>query len=244
MKKIVIFLIISLTPIFCFTQEAKTDKEAIIDLINAEVKAYLEHDFELWSFCWLHEPYVHHNYTTSSYYKGLQGWDALKNSITTEFQSLPNPDFKVEKSDFNVQVMGNMAIANFKETYRNLTDNAKDVWVANNNAVFEKQGDEWKIVGYNIVNETTFKATDYDVMANLNLAGNMLMEMNKTDEALRVFDLCMEIQPESCEKYNKLGEVFMNMGKEELARQYFKKCLIIEPKNEVAIGKIEQIEEE
>lgn len=244
MKKLIIISAFSLLPIICFSQAEKSDEEAIIDLVNTEVSAYLQHDFEAWSACWLHQSYVHHNYTTSSYHEGLQGWEALKNSTANEFKALPDPNFKVEKTNFKVTVFENTAFASFNEIYKNLTADEKDVWTAINNAVFEKQNDEWKIVGYNIVNQTTFNATEYDVMANLNLAGNMLMEMNKTNEALRVFDLCMEIQPESCEKYNKLGEVFLNMGKEDLARQYFKKCLIIEPKNEVAIGKIEQIDEE
>ena len=241
-KQYLILVFALITYSLAYGQSISPDEKAIIDLVKAESKAYLQHDFDTWSSYWIHEPYTHHNYTTSSYHKRLLSWDELQRSCKEEFKALPNPNFDIEKSDFKIQVFGNTAIANFKETYLNLTSNDKDVWNANNNAFFEKKDGEWKIVGYNIVNETTFKASDYDVMANLNLVGNMLMDMNKTEEALRVFDLCMEIQPESCEKYNKLGEVFMNMGKEELARQYFKKCLIIEPKNEVAIGKIGQIE--
>ncbi|MCG8699777.1 MAG: nuclear transport factor 2 family protein [Bacteroidales bacterium] len=241
MKSLIGICILTLLCICINGQDVTNDEEAIINLITCETEAYLNHNYDDWAANWAQTPYAHHVYTTSSHHQGLNGWEEMKTAFRDEFSTPVDPNYTIEKDEFNIHINGNTAVANFTEHYFAKGPVKTEKWSAKNNAMFEKVDGEWKIVGFNIVNQTTFKASEYDVWANLNLAGNMLLEMEDKESALKVFELCFEIQPEGCQKYNKLGEVFLNMGKTEVAKQYFNKCLIIEPQNEYASNKLKEI---
>lgn len=243
MKALVTFLLLSFACCIYGQPDSMSDECAIESVIQAEVDAYLKHDFENWSQQWVRNEQSRHYYTTRNYHLGLEGWTKMEERFKKEFAAEQQEGFFIEKYDFDIEVHGGIALVSFKEKYTSVRENTSKVWYAKNNAILSKIDGKWKIQSFNIVNQTAFEPSEYDVMANLNSAGNMLLELKKEEDAIKVFELCTELNPRSCREYNRLGEVYLNMGKKDLAIEYFKKCLILEPENDHASEVIVELEE-
>ena len=69
----------------------------------------------------------------------------------------------------------------------------------------------------------------------INSAGYRLMGQNKLTDAIRVFQLNVELYPKSWNVYDSLGEAYMNHGDKDLAIQNYQKSLELNPKNRGAV---------
>lgn len=78
---------------------------------------------------------------------------------------------------------------------------------------------------------------------SINSLGYQLVGQRKLDEALRIFQLNVQLHPDSWNAYDSLGEAYMNLGDKELAIQNYQKSLDLNPKNagaEKALKKLKQ----
>lgn len=66
----------------------------------------------------------------------------------------------------------------------------------------------------------------------LNNLGYNLLRNDKTDEAIEVFKLNVEMFPESANVYDSLGEAYLKSGNKDLAIANYKKSVELNPKNE------------
>lgn len=81
-----------------------------------------------------------------------------------------------------------------------------------------------------------------DVESQINGFGYELMGVKMTDIALQMFQLNVELFPESSNVYDSLGEAYMNTGENELAIKNYKKSLELDPDNANAAEMIRRIE--
>jgi CubicO group peptidase (beta-lactamase class C family) len=65
----------------------------------------------------------------------------------------------------------------------------------------------------------------------INSTGYRLMGQNKLADAIRIFQLNVELYPKSWNVYDSLGEAYMNRGDKELAIQNYEKSLELNPQN-------------
>lgn len=90
------------------------------------------------------------------------------------------------------------------------------------------------------------QANDYnfdDSEEDLNQVGYTLMNKKRLDDAIKIFELNVQLFPQSGNAYDSLGEAFLNKGNNELALLNYKKALALDPTNKGAkdiIGKLEK----
>jgi glyoxylase-like metal-dependent hydrolase (beta-lactamase superfamily II) len=76
------------------------------------------------------------------------------------------------------------------------------------------------------------KPDDYDFSEQgLNILGYYLLGKNRFDDAIEIFNLNIEIFPNSWNVYDSLGEAYMKSGNTDLAIKNYKKSLEINPGN-------------
>jgi tetratricopeptide (TPR) repeat protein len=75
----------------------------------------------------------------------------------------------------------------------------------------------------------------------LNTVGYQLLNQNKNQEAIDIFQLCVELYPASANAFDSLGEAYLKDGKNELAIVNYKKSLELNPSNENAKKILKQI---
>jgi CubicO group peptidase (beta-lactamase class C family) len=66
---------------------------------------------------------------------------------------------------------------------------------------------------------------------SINSAGYQLLSAKKLPDAIRMFQLNVELHPQSWNVYDSLGEAYMNTGDKDLAIQNYKKSLELNPDN-------------
>jgi CubicO group peptidase (beta-lactamase class C family) len=93
-------------------------------------------------------------------------------------------------------------------------------------AVMEK-GMEAAIQEYHSMKEKSLRIQE----SELNNLGYQFLGMNKATEAIEIFKLNVEANPESFNVYDSLGEGYMTMGNDSLAIQNYKKSLELNSRN-------------
>ncbi|HEY1265000.1 MAG TPA: DUF2306 domain-containing protein [Terriglobales bacterium] len=75
----------------------------------------------------------------------------------------------------------------------------------------------------------------------LNTLGYQLIKENKFSEAIRIFQLNVDIYPQSANTYDSLGEAYMDAGQKGEAAANYKKSLQLNPRNQNAIKMLEKL---
>jgi glyoxylase-like metal-dependent hydrolase (beta-lactamase superfamily II) len=70
-----------------------------------------------------------------------------------------------------------------------------------------------------------------------------LLRQNKTNEAIEIFKMNLELFPESWDAYDSLGEAHMKAGNKELAIENYEKSLELNPQNANASERLEKLRE-
>jgi tetratricopeptide (TPR) repeat protein len=83
-----------------------------------------------------------------------------------------------------------------------------------------------------------------DISENtINSTGYQLLYSKKLSDSIRIFQLNVELHPESANGYDSLGEAYMNDGEKDLAIQNYKKSLDLNPKNSNATATLKKLQE-
>ena len=68
--------------------------------------------------------------------------------------------------------------------------------------------------------------------------------MKKPAQALRVFQLNVELHPNSWNAYDSLGEIYAKSGQKDLAIENYQKSLDLNPKNDGAVKMLAELRKE
>ncbi len=103
------------------------------------------------------------------------------------------------------------------------------------------QGVEAAVARYHELKETS--AEEYSFREpEFNVLGYRLLQQEKYAEAIAIFKLNVEANPESSNAYDSLAEAYMKNGDIDLAIENYKKSLELNPNNQNARDMIEQLE--
>ena len=78
----------------------------------------------------------------------------------------------------------------------------------------------------------------------INSAGYQLLALKKTADAIRIFQLNVELHAESANAYDSLGEAYMANGEKEMAVRNYEKSLELNAKNSNAVEKLKKLKAE
>lgn len=77
----------------------------------------------------------------------------------------------------------------------------------------------------------------------LNQLGYILLQNNRTQDAITIFKLNVQEYPEASNPYDSLGEAYMTAGNKGLAIKNYKKSLELDTKNENAVAMLKKLTE-
>ncbi len=185
MKKTCLTLLCITCALLVFGQndQEMADKKAIEKLIQAEITAFLEKDWDHFADCWLQESYTRHFVTSKNAFNGKIGWENMKTIISQSFNAEGPRGFTSEKTDIDIQVYGDAAYATFLEHHRSIDEENPWNIEAINNAFFIKRDGNWKFVCMNIVNTSSFE----DARNNRALIEEYLEEISGNPKTRELF---------------------------------------------------------
>ena len=232
--------IFSIVLIYC---RAGDEKEAVQAVIDKEYKAYLAGDFDEWSACWIQEPYVSQSNAGSFQYTKIVTYDSLAANMNRIFKNGSQAGQKIEKKVTGLKIIDNIAIVDVDEfqTFnffgQEIKRNGKSLYL------MKKVEGQWKFISQNCIRVNTYDFNDSNTEININLNGYMLLNMKKTDEAIKVFKLNTELYPDSFNTWDSLAEAYMVKGENAEAEKYYKKSLELNPDNSNAKKRLEKLKE-
>jgi tetratricopeptide (TPR) repeat protein len=80
--------------------------------------------------------------------------------------------------------------------------------------------------------------------AAINGTGYQVLALKKTSDAIRIFQLNVELHPGSSNTYDSLGEAYMANGEKELAIKNYEKSLELNAKNNNAVEMLKRLKAE
>ena len=141
----------------CQNIDNQKEIEAITKVILAEGEARQNNDFELFSECWAHEPYILNYWAINWGCATIKGWEKLSEVFKTDHQGEPDPELKIRRERINIHINGNVAISDFDLYIDNFPGGDLE---SKANVTLEKLNDSWKIIYLNVIFDKSFNKPD------------------------------------------------------------------------------------
>jgi len=127
--------------------------DAITKVIIAEGEARQNNDFELFSECWAHEPYIINYWAINWGCTTIKGWEELSSIFKKNHSGEADPDMKIRRENINIHINGNIAVADFDLYVDNFSGGNLE---SKANVTLEKINDSWKIIYLNVIFDKSF----------------------------------------------------------------------------------------
>jgi len=146
-----VLLILSVLAVTACQKQIDVDKEkeAIIDVVNAESNAYLARDFETLSSNMVQDSLNIQIYANKWAYEYTVGWEDVAEGYKKDFANdsawKEMNNLRLERKNFNIKVYPESAWAVFKTIYKWEKDSVTNEWKTIETRFLEKVNGEWKI---------------------------------------------------------------------------------------------------
>ena len=108
--------------------------------------------------------------------------------------------------------------------------------------VYEKAGIDSTVARYTMLRDRFFGAGSYDFSErSLSELGSTLMAKGRHDDAIRIFQLNVQQNPNSSFVYSSLADAYAAAGQKDLAVQNYEKAVQLEPRNREAEQKLKAL---
>jgi len=243
-KKFVLVILIFVCASATFADENLTkEAEAVKDVITQETNCWKDSNYEGWAETWVHAPYIFWVNSGVTFYNEFDSWEALDRRLGRMLKNRKEPrEFKVERKNYNIRIFGDGAWATFDQHnfYQSNGNEVEDV--SKGFRTLEKIDGEWKIIFMGDIAKSEYFDTSFVKIENfVNGLGYKLLQINKIDEAVKMFKLNVDYFPDSWNVYDSLGEAFMKKGEKEKAIRNYKKSLELNPENKTAEKMIKKL---
>ncbi len=142
----------------CENNNPERDKTAILELLKSETETFAQGNFEEWATHWKQSPDILFTYTMNNASNTAVGWQQLSEMIKSTMETMGNNESPHFSREYHtVQIDGNMAWTHFMQT-----DTLDGVPTQKyESRTLERMGKDWKIIGSNIINQTSFAEQQY-----------------------------------------------------------------------------------
>jgi tetratricopeptide (TPR) repeat protein len=231
--------VFSLASVVCRAGDEKTAIQATID---NELKAYLDGNFDEWSSYWIQEPFISQNYSGSFQYSVIKSFASLAENVRKSIDQKIQAGQKIEKKVTDFKIIDPIALVNVDESFTFDYYGEERKWMGKSLYILKKVDGEWKFVSQNCVLVSTYESNDINAENYINISGYMLLQLKKTDDAIKVFKLNTELYPGSFNVWDSLAEAYMIKGENDEAEKYYKKSLELNPDNSNALNQLKKLE--
>jgi len=239
MKAFVILFMYLLTAIPLRSYSQETEKQKIIDVITSELDYWYGKDRDKWANCIVQTSEFQLTTASPRFYNAIRTFDSLEATTKQHFGSPVDLHAKrIRKTDFKVSIKGNIAIVDY--TLRG--DAFPQPFTGDQFMILEKQGKSWKGLRQHTVIKSAYEVNDANVEAGLNDQGYKLIQLQRLDDAIKVFALNTQLFPNAWNTWDSLADAYMKKGEKQIAIGYFKKSIALNPKNEYAKEMVESLE--
>ena len=109
-------------------------------------------------------------------------------------------------------------------------------------SVYETAGIDSTVARYSLLRGRFYGSGSYDFSErSLNEVGANLMAKGRHDDAIRIFQLNVEQNPNSSFAYSSLADAYAAAGQKDLAIQNYEKAVQLEPRNREADQKLKEL---
>jgi len=137
----------------CQNTNESEEIDAITRVIIAEGEARQNNDYELFSECWAHEPYITNYWAINWGCATIKGWEELSGIFKKNQNGEPDPDLKIRRDNINIHINGNVAISDFDLYIDNFNGENLE---SKANVTLEKLNGSWKIIYLNVIFDESF----------------------------------------------------------------------------------------
>jgi hypothetical protein len=152
-----LFIFIIIAHIYGQIIDNSEEIEAIKEVIISEGIARQNNDFELFSECWAHEPYITNYWAINWGCTTIKGWDELSQWFGKYHHGEPKQELKIRRENINIHINGNMALTDFDLYVDNYPGGDLE---SKANATLEKLNGSWKIVCLTVIFHKSFNESD------------------------------------------------------------------------------------
>ena len=232
---LIIYLFVAI-PLTSYSQEA--EKQKIIDVITSELDYWYGKDRDKWANCIVQTSEFQLTTAAPGFYNAIRTFDSLEAPTKQHFASPVDPNVKrIRKTDFKVSIKGNIAIADYTLS----GDDFPQPFTGDQFMILEKQGKSWRALRQHTVIKSAYEVNDGNVEAALNDQGYKLIQLQRLDDALKVFTLNTQLFPNAWNTWDSLADAYMKKGEKQIAIGYFKKSLQLNPQNGYAKEMVETL---
>lgn len=168
------------------------DNEAIVALIHQNRIAIWMRDFDSWSECFVHQPYL----TRMGWWApgGVfwrRGWDEISARLKHEIEGRPEPNeayaYDTKVTNLQIRVAGDMAWATFDQTYPGSEVSPQlSAGLTHELRIFERHDGSWKIALLGLLDVGTGRLNSTSI--RLDREGKVLWASPRAQAALEVDD--------------------------------------------------------
>ena len=109
-------------------------------------------------------------------------------------------------------------------------------------SVYESAGIDSTVSRYSLLRDRFYGSGSYDFSErSLNEVGGSLKTKGKNDDAIRIYQLNVQQNPNSSFAYSSLADAYAAAGQKDLAIQNYEKAVQLEPRNREADQKLKEL---
>ncbi|MBK8023199.1 MAG: nuclear transport factor 2 family protein [Chloroflexi bacterium] len=133
------------------TDMQAAEETAVMQVIEAESRAFWLKDFDAWADCWLHSPAIRMmGWWAAGGIRVTEGWEALSAGMRQVMDASPEPNptaSQVRRERINLRVRESMAWVTFDQYGADTGDSSMDMpGLSRETRILEKHDGQWKIV--------------------------------------------------------------------------------------------------
>jgi hypothetical protein len=163
MKKLITGILLALMVLVFFIScqpkiDVNAEQEAIKAVIEGEINASFNGEYEKWASFFVHEPYVLFLQAGKTGYVNLKGWEELSSSAQKWVKPERKGTIILEgNSDYVFSIFEDAAWVSFKTTSSIISDSSKSELIGIEVRTLEKHDGNWKIAYLGSVYSSTYE---------------------------------------------------------------------------------------
>lgn len=241
-RLILLCMVLAIAPVTVYAQSAEEEK--IKQVIKAETEAFISRNAEAWKATWMQDSEATRTFASSYSYSSAIGFDKFGPDMIEGLKESPEAlPLALSTQNYVIRIGGDLAWAEYDQVLK-FTDNSSEDWISREYRVLVRNNDQWKIVTQITLNSDSFGTSPNAIESNMNEVGYKLMTAEKLNEAIEIFKMNTQLNPQAWNTFDSLGEAYAKAGNKKMAIQSYEKSIELNPKNEagkVALAKLKQL---